>query len=123
MPHRCRILDEEREIVLVQQRQHAARVRPEEVAHARVEAIVDVSEGEIEMWLCFADSLDLTDPLASAFRASSARKSSSARIPLASFDGCRADAASNSTTGSYPCAARNCRRTSSFIGVNRAAFK
>ncbi len=56
------ILDQEREVVLIEQGQNARGVGADEIAHAGIEAVVDVREHEIQIGLGGADGFDLADP-------------------------------------------------------------
>ena len=62
VPDGGRILDQKREVVLSEQRQHARRVGADFFAHAGVEAIVDMGQRQVEMRLGFANVFDLSDP-------------------------------------------------------------
>ena len=57
------IFDQEREIVVIEQGQHTRGVGADEIAHAGIEAVVDMSEHEIEIGLGGADGFDFADPV------------------------------------------------------------
>src|SRR5271166_4053203 len=61
IPDGGRILDEKREVVLVEQRQNAGRVRSYEIPHTGIETIVHVGEDEVEIGLGRANRLNLPD--------------------------------------------------------------
>ncbi len=56
------ILDQEREVVLIEQGKNARSVRADEIVHARIEAVVHVSEHQVQIGLGCADGFDLADP-------------------------------------------------------------
>ena len=51
MPDGRRVFDQKCEVVLFEQRQHPRRVGPNQIAHPRVELVVDMGENDIELRL------------------------------------------------------------------------
>ena len=62
VPDRSRVLDQKRKVMPIEQRQHARGVGADQVAHARVEAIVYMRQHKIQIRLGGADGFDLADP-------------------------------------------------------------
>ena len=56
------ILDQKREVVLIEQGKHARGVGADEIVHARIEAVVHVGEDQVQIGLRGADGFILTDP-------------------------------------------------------------
>ena len=62
VPDGGRILDQEREVVVIEQGENARGVRADEIVHARIESVVHVSEHKVQIGLRCPDGFDLADP-------------------------------------------------------------
>ena len=62
MPDGGRVFDQKGEAVQVQQRQSAAHIGAERVAHAGVEAIVDMGENQVQIGVDAARLFDFGEP-------------------------------------------------------------
>ena len=62
VPHRCGILDQEREAARVQKGQHARGVGADGIAHTGVQAVVHVGQHQIEIGLGAARLIQLGEP-------------------------------------------------------------
>ncbi len=63
VPNGRRILDQKSDGVLLQLRDNPSGIRTDGIPHPPIEAIVNMRQNQIEVWLLAADGLHLPDPV------------------------------------------------------------